>query len=92
MEIAQALTTNRDAQRKVVLGLEQVFNDRVFFVWDIEDVKEVETEAGLLKPRLTDVQRFNVLAHCKRNHDANFGMNWEVIECALDDLEIRKVV
>jgi hypothetical protein len=47
--------------------------------WDIEDVISV-------RPDLSKFQASEVLQHIKRNHDANVGINWEVIEIVSDTL------
>lgn len=40
--------------------------------WHIDDVREV-------RPDLTDDQCRKVLQAVKRNHDANIGINWDVL-------------
>ena len=40
--------------------------------WHIDDVKEV-------RPDLTDEQAREVLQQSRRQHDANIGINWEVL-------------
>ncbi len=47
--------------------------------WHIDDVKSI-------RPDLSDDQASSVLIHLKRTHDANEGINWQVIECAIDIL------
>jgi hypothetical protein len=47
--------------------------------WHIDDVLSV-------RPNLTKVQASKVLEHLKRKHDANTGINWEVIEIVSDML------
>lgn len=46
--------------------------------WDIEDVKSIDST-------LTDEQAQAVLDRVKHNHDANIGINWEVIEQAINE-------
>lgn len=48
-------------------------------VWGTGDVQSV-------RPDLTDDQAWEVLQKVERNHDANFGINWEVLECQADAL------
>jgi hypothetical protein len=52
---------------------------RVAILWDIDDVKSV-------RPDLTDDQCMEVLDRCDNKHDANFGINWLVIEIHADYL------
>jgi len=47
--------------------------------WHIEDVKEV-------RPDLSDEQCRELLEHCKDNHDATIGINWDVISTHAQDL------
>ncbi|MCE3239140.1 MAG: uncharacterized protein K0R24_2121 [Gammaproteobacteria bacterium] len=47
--------------------------------WDIDDVLEV-------RPNLTKLQACKVLAYVLRKHDANIGINWDVLECFSDML------
>lgn len=47
--------------------------------WHIEDIQE-------RRPDLTDEQASAVLQRLKKNHDANIGINWEVIDIVADIL------
>jgi len=47
--------------------------------WHIEDIQSIRSD-------LTDKQAYIVLQHLKENHDANLGINWEVIEIVADIL------
>jgi len=47
--------------------------------WYIDDVKNV-------RPDLNDEQCLKVLEQCERDHDAETGINWDVIEYHADDL------
>lgn len=46
--------------------------DFIIITWHISDVQEI-------RPDLTDEQAREVLFAAKRNHDANEGINWEVL-------------
>ena len=48
-------------------------------LWNIEDVHEV-------RPDLTDAQCIEVPKQCQNRHDAEVGINWEVIRLHADDL------
>jgi len=47
--------------------------------WHIDDVREV-------RPDLTDKQCMEVLIECDRRHDAEIGINWDVLRCHADEL------
>jgi hypothetical protein len=45
----------------------------ISIIWNIDDVKSIA-------PDLTDQECDEVLIIAKDNHDANIGINWEVLE------------
>jgi hypothetical protein len=45
----------------------------IAIIWTVEDVQGV-------RPDLDDKQAFKVLENIKRNHDAEVGVNWDVID------------
>jgi hypothetical protein len=51
--------------------------------WHIDDVKEV-------RPHLTDAQAREVLEQAKHRHDADIGINWDVLAIHADDLFPRE--
>jgi hypothetical protein len=53
--------------------------DFITIKWQIEDVQSV-------RPDLSDEEANEVLGALENNHDANVGINWEVIEYAADNL------
>ncbi len=53
--------------------------DQMAFIWSVDDVQSV-------RPDLTDEQAWEVLLHAKRNHDANFGINWDVLSVIAESL------
>jgi len=46
---------------------------KIAVVWTIEDVQEIRSD-------LDDEQAWRVLQACDGNHDANVGINWNVLE------------
>ena len=46
---------------------------QISITWHIDDILSV-------KPNLTEFQASTVLEHMKKNHDANIGINWDVVE------------
>ena len=57
--------------------------DTIEISWHIDDVKEV-------RPHLTDAQAREVLEQAKRRHDADIGINWDVLAIHADDLFPRE--
>ena len=51
--------------------------NQISIVWCVEDVQSV-------RPDLSDEQCMNVLYKVKDEHDANIGINWEVIEAVAE--------
>lgn len=49
----------------------------ISIVWGVEDVQEE-------RPDLTDDQAWEVLQRVKRYHDANIGINWDVLRTTAD--------
>ncbi len=56
--------------------------DTIEVSWHIDDVLEV-------RKGLSREQRRKVLEAVERNHDANFGIDWYVIETTADELYPR---
>jgi hypothetical protein len=52
---------------------------QIAIVWNIQDVWNVRPDLNLDKA-------WQVLQAIDRNHDANVGVNWEVIECTAQSL------
>jgi hypothetical protein len=48
--------------------------------WCIEDVQELDEI-------LTDQQCSDVLELAKRKHDAEVGINWDVLQCHIDTIK-----
>lgn len=51
--------------------------------WDADDIQSV---AESMDARLTDAQVLEVMELIVRSHDANHGINWDVIGSAIDAL------
>lgn len=67
--------------------------DKVQFVWAIEDVHETannyfedDYECDDEGNILTDDEARNVLSTMENCHDCNYGMNWEVIQVYVGDI------
>lgn len=63
------------------LAKEEFYNQetQVAIPWSIEDIKKD-------RPDLTDEECLNVLFVIKEKHDANIGINWEVLEYYADTI------
>jgi hypothetical protein len=48
-------------------------------IWDIEDVQTINNG-------LTDSKAREVLDYIERNHDAGYGINWDTIRFAIEEL------
>jgi len=57
----------------VAAVLRDYWKDQIAYVWDIEDVQAQ-------RPSLTDDQAREVLDRLMDTHDANYGINWEIID------------
>ena len=55
----------------------EVFHDRLYITWSIEDVKEI-------KPGLTEEQCREVLSYLGKHHSANEGINWDVLSTTVE--------
>jgi hypothetical protein len=63
--------------------IQSYWSNSMAVVWDIEDVR-------LLDASLSDQQCREVLAVAARTHDANIGINWEVLDVILKTFEENK--
>lgn len=52
-------------------------------IWHIDDVKEVH-------PGFTDAQAMETLESVQRNHDAEIGINWEVLRLHADFIQRKQ--
>jgi len=60
----------------------------ISIVWHIEDVKSADGE----ETDLTDTECCEVLARAEYGHDANYGINWEVLQCYIDQVKNERNV
>jgi hypothetical protein len=74
---AQLLSERLGVEAQAVAAvLEEYWQDRIASVWDIEDVQGQ-------RPSLTDDQARDVLDRLMDTHDANYGINWEIIDVSI---------
>ena len=55
------------------------------FSWCTDDVKQQLKDRNK-KEKLTLEQCREVLSRCLRKHDANFGMNWDIMDIHINDI------
>jgi len=56
--------------------------DMILIEWVTDDVHAQAKEKGL---RISNEDARNLLADMERKHDASIGINWDVIDCYLDN-------
>ncbi len=59
--------------QSVAAVLTEYWSEQIAYVWGIEDVQD-------RRPTLTDEQAREVLDRLMDTHDANYGINWEIID------------
>lgn len=61
----------------------ELFYNKLIITWSVDDVKE-------MKPGLTEEQCRDVLSYIGRHHNANEGINWEVIRTTIRMMDFDK--
>lgn len=69
--------SKRDIDRHIRQLLEK--HRKIAAIWCIEDVQEV-------RPDLTAQQAWEVLQEVDRHHDAEFGITWQSLQYAADEM------
>ena len=75
----KALFPSYNDLAELVGNYEAELRDNCFITWNIDDVKDV-------RPSLSDDQCREVLTKLNDGHDANVGINWEVIKIVADSI------
>lgn len=60
-------------------------SEQISIVWHVDDVLEVA-------PKLTREEAMEVLESVRHNHDANIGVNWDVLTANAEYLFPERVV
>lgn len=60
--------------------LEDAFEDRIFEVWSVEDVRDCAKQNG---NRISKDKARDILATVEHQFDASIGINWDVISANL---------
>ena len=58
--------------------------------WYIEDVQHITQER--FNKTISDKDALIVLDYIDKKHDANIGINWDVIELAIEDLQEHQTI
>lgn len=56
---------------------------QIAIIWDVEDVQ-------MLNPELDDYQAMTILETVQNKHDANIGVNWDVIQFWIDNIHEKE--
>ena len=80
--VDEELLRESDAKTAEVI-LAVSLRDYLVRYWHIDDVFE-------LAPYLSDDEARQVLAHVDETHDANVGINWDVLEAAIEYLNFKR--
>ena len=54
-------------------------------IWSVDDVMAVHKESGS-KKKLSKEQAEEALEYVDRHKDATYGISWETLRCALDEV------
>ena len=78
------------AIQQTVERMRKSWEDRVAFVWCVDDVKTMTTTAE--KPDtsdswMTDEEAKTILRYMHNKHDPELGINWTVVEHHVDELK-----
>ena len=85
-DMIEALTENgviedsKEAKEQAKEVLDCYWTDRIAVVWHVCDIVDRAEEIG---EDITENQALNVLEWLLQEHDANDGINWDVIDSAL---------
>lgn len=75
---------------KINKALQDHFKEWFFTLWHWDDIKQQATDDTFEKEFqdniLTDEQCQEIEDFILRKHDATIGINWDVIQCALDEV------
>jgi len=62
-------------------------SEQIKIVWHVKDILMRAKDKGI---DLSKDKALTILHEIKDNHDATIGINWEVIDCSLEDYEWRE--
>lgn len=72
---------------------ETEYPTEISIVWNVNDVDTVIHDKGWdFSPKLTEQEKARVLYEAERRHDANVGINWDVLAYCIIDLYADRIV
>jgi len=81
--IDEELLREGDAKTAEII-LAVSLRDYLVRYWHIDDVKEIA-------PNISDEDARTVLVHVDETHDANVGINWDVLKAAAESLILESI-
>lgn len=79
---------NADDIKKVKRMVDKKYSSFLIDTWDTLDVHNLtlNPENAIKAPHLTEEQCRKVLLHVAKHHDCEIGINWNSIQCSIDEL------
>ena len=70
--VGAGLLTKKQKKKAFNVLRRECWTDKIAIIWTIGDVQTIA-------PEITDEEARNVLADASHGHDANIGINWDVL-------------
>lgn len=66
-------------EKEIIINniLSDYWKERIAITWTLEDIISCGSINGI---QVTETEAHKILGYLLKNHDANIGINWEVIE------------
>jgi hypothetical protein len=84
-KITKALNLTENQAATVQKSIKEYWEDRIALTWTTEDVIETAKDMDIT---LTNNQAREILEETLRGHDADIGVNWEVLRTRIADLKV----
>ena len=79
-----AMCHNKEDAEYIVGRINRYNHERqIISIWSVDDVQARAKERHF---NIINQQALEILHSIEKNHDASIGINWDVIDCHLDDL------
>lgn len=72
---------NKEQAFKIAIDYLRDNSDCIAIIWNVDDVLEIAKEKNI---KLSHSEALDILDYIESNHDANYGINWTTIDCALN--------
>ena len=76
-----------EEREKIREGLESCWVDKIAVSWSVEDVGSMAKEMGF---KLTEKEKLDILNGILHDFDAGVGINWTIIDLAIQRMEMGK--